>query len=317
MGRTQMSTQHILSFSGGKDSTAMLLFAKERGVGNLTVVAADTGHEHPLTYDYWQYIDQHVHPLRIVRADFADRIERKRQYVREKWPEKGVPAEHIERALSVLRPTGVPFLDLCLWKGRFPSTKARFCTEELKTLPIQQQIYLPLLEAGETLVSWQGVRAQESAARAKLRGLERKARRVWCYRPLLHWTVEQVFETHRRHGVRPNPLYQQGMTRVGCMPCIHTVKSELREIAARFPEEVARVADWERLVSAASKLGASTFFSSDKTPGPHVDDPSLPAPGVRQVMDWAQTTRGGRQYDLLGDLAADPLTCSSVYGLCE
>ena len=36
------------------------------------------------------------------------------------------------RALAVLHPSGNPFLDLCLWKGRFPSRKAQFCTEHLK-----------------------------------------------------------------------------------------------------------------------------------------------------------------------------------------
>ncbi len=40
------------------------------------------------------------------------------------------------RALAVLHPTGNPFLDLCLWKGRMPSRKAQFCTEQLKRDPM-------------------------------------------------------------------------------------------------------------------------------------------------------------------------------------
>ena len=40
----------VLSFSGGKDSTAMYLLALEQGVDFLPVFA-DTGHEHDLTYE--------------------------------------------------------------------------------------------------------------------------------------------------------------------------------------------------------------------------------------------------------------------------
>lgn len=31
--------------------------------------------------------------------------------------------ERIYRALEILKPTGVPFLDLCMWKGRFLQQK--------------------------------------------------------------------------------------------------------------------------------------------------------------------------------------------------
>ena len=47
----------VLSFSGGKDSTAMYLLALEQGVDFLPVFA-DTGHEHDLTYDYVRNISR-------------------------------------------------------------------------------------------------------------------------------------------------------------------------------------------------------------------------------------------------------------------
>ena len=76
--------------------------------------------------------------------------------------------QRISCALEILKPTGIPFLDLCLWKGRFPSTKARFCTFELKHEPVRSQVILPLLNEFEEVISWQGVRAQESPSRAAL-----------------------------------------------------------------------------------------------------------------------------------------------------
>ncbi len=49
-----------------------------------------------------------------------------------------------------------------MWKGRFPSTMARFCTVELKVRPMFDQIYVPIFEAGDKVISWQGIRANES-----------------------------------------------------------------------------------------------------------------------------------------------------------
>jgi 3'-phosphoadenosine 5'-phosphosulfate sulfotransferase (PAPS reductase)/FAD synthetase len=223
--------------------------------------------------------------------------------------------ERVERALALLHPTGIPFLDLCMLKGRFPSTRARFCSEELKHHPIFYQVQEPLLEAGHTVVSWQGVRAEESPRRAALSKLERLGGGLFNWRPILRWTVDDVFAIHRRHGVEPNPLYKMGCGRVGCMPCIHSRKEEIRNIASRFPEHVERIAEWERLVSDVSKRGLSTFFAANKTPGEHTRDFSLPMPNIHDVVGWSRTGRGGRQFDLA--FLLDPPQCSSLYGLCE
>lgn len=308
---------NIVSVSGGKDSTALLLLAIERDTPNLQAVFADTGHEHQQTYEYVQYLNDKVFPIRTVKADFTDQIARKRLYVQNKWPEKGVPPETVQRALQALRPTGNPFLDLCIWKGRFPSTKARFCSEELKRNPIIEQVQMPLLDAGHEIYSWQGVRADESAARRDLPELEDVGGGLWNYRPILQWTAEQCFEMHKKHGIKHNPLYEQGMGRVGCMPCIHARKDELLEISKRFPEEIHRVAEWERVVAQASKRGMSTFFAAVQ------DDPSAAGKeishenfGIWRMVEWSKTSRGGRQYDFIR-VDNDGPSCSSIYGLCE
>lgn len=323
-----MSEHNIISVSGGKDSTALLLLAIERQPENLQAVFADTGHEHAQTYEYVQYLNDKVFPIRTIRADFTDRIAGKLVYVREKWPEKGVPADIVARAIAILEkgPTGIPFLDLCIWKGRFPSTRARFCSEELKRNPIIEQVQMPLLDAGHDIISWQGVRADESPARATLPerdlvGGSPDGGSLWNFRPILAWTVEDVFAMHRKYGIEPNPLYRQGMGRVGCMPCIHARKDELLEIARRFPEEFARVAEWERIVSEASKRGSSTFFEADTIAGNSRDMAQISheTHGIHSVIEWAKTGRGGRQFDMFrvdGEQAEGPL-CSSIYGLCE
>lgn len=304
-----MTTVNVLSISGGKDSTAMWLYALEtKPEGNILPVFADTGHEHTLTYEYLDYLESKLGPIRRIKADFSEQIRRKREWVQTKWREEGVSDEIIQQALEVLQPTGIPFLDLCLWKGRFPSTKARFCTQFLKREPVFNQIYLPLMDEGNRVVSWQGVRAQESPVREKLPVREETPEGFEIYRPMLKWTVQDVFEIHKRHGIDPNPLYLQGMSRVGCMPCINCQKSELYEIARRYPEEIERVAKWEKIVSKASKRASATFFCTRDDWGESIHD----------AVEWSKTTYGGKQYDLIKAIEFEDVpVCSSVYGLCE
>lgn len=311
--------QHnVVSISGGKDSTATLLVALAREVPNLLGVFADTGHEHPETYDYVQYLEEATGvPIRWVKADFTDRIAAKRVYVQERWPEKGVPPSVVEAALEMLYPTGNPFLDLCLWKGRFPSTKVRFCTEELKRNPIIEQVFMPLMDAPDVqILSWQGVRADESPARRHLPECDEVGGGLFNYRPILKWPVSAVFDAHRHAGIKPNPLYLQGAGRVGCMPCINCAKDELRHIAQRWPEEIARVREWERLVSLASKRGLATFFAAVTDPTVASDDLiTHESHGIDRIVEWSMTSRGGRQFDMMAHL--DIGGCSSNYGLCE
>ncbi|MDY7990668.1 phosphoadenosine phosphosulfate reductase family protein [Paenibacillus polymyxa] len=296
---------NIISLSGGKDSTALWLLAYQT-LEPHTAVFADTGNEHQQTYEYIDYLEREIGPIRRIKADFSTQIARKREWVQVKWREEGISETIIEQALSVLHPTGNPFLDMCIWKGRFPSTKARFCTVELKVRPFFDQVYLPLLEEGKRIVSWQGIRAQESLARSQMPEREETPEGYEIYRPLINWTVEDVFAMHAKHNIEPNPLYKLGMGRVGCMPCINAGKMELFEIARRFPEEVERIAQWEEIVKLASKRNGASFFASSD--GEQIWD----------KVEWSKTVHGGKQLDLFKALAFEDVpVCSSQYGLCE
>ena len=340
-----MSFTQIVSVSGGKDSTATYLRAIERGLP-FAAVFADTGNEHEATYDFVRELPARTGgpAIRWVAADFSADFARRRAYIAERWVVEGISADTIERVLRLLQPTGSPFLDLCLLKGRFPSAKARFCTHELKVWPIFSQVNLPHLLAGVTVISWQGVRGQGSRHRASLPRLQRldvlseetRLRRLlpngseldapaleaslgglFAYRPLLDWSTREVFAMHDRHGLAPNPLYTQGMSRVGCMPCINCSKGELREIARRFPEHVERIAEWEAALALVSKRGSATFFAA--TNDPLFSRRDLPIDhrthGIRNHIEWAKTSRGGQQYDL--EAAIDFATPCDEWGHCQ
>lgn len=325
------STTNIISLSGGKDSLAQCLYAVENEIPHERVFA-DTGHEHPQTMEYLLYLEEKLGPIKRISADFTDRIEGKRKYIAEKWPVTLVEkcgftpeqaAERIARALEVLKPTGIPFLDLCMWKGRFPSIKARFCTFELKHEPIRYQFILPALEFYDEVISWQGVRAQESPDRALLPAWEEDADNtpgLHVFRPILNWLHDDVFAIAKRHGIEPNPLYKQGCGRVGCMPCINVRKAELAEIFARWPEEIARVAEWERIVADCSRRGNSTFFPSTKESAraeKRIEIITVAAYGIESYRDWAMGAVDNALFDeLLGGI--ELAVCRSVYaGVCE
>lgn len=317
-----MTVEHnIISYSGGKDSTAMLLLAMEREIDGLSVVFADTGNEHQQTYDYVRYVEQVTGiPIKWVRAEFSRQIAGKREYVLTKWAGNGVDQESIDRAAAALVPIGNPFLDLCVWKGRFPSTMRAFCSEELKRNPIIDHVQKPAMETGD-VISWQGVRRDESLRRRFLVERELKltaenGNEMWNYRPILDWTADDCFSIHRRHGIKHNPLYEQGMGRVGCMPCINARKDELLEISKRFPEVIERIAQWEIAVQQASKFGAATFFASEGLPESATLAQHVENGNIRAKIEWARTARGGRQRDFLREMDDGP-ACSSIYGLCE
>ena len=92
---------HILNFSGGKDSTAMILWAIEKEL-DFETVFFDTGLEHPKTYEYIQHTNETLLGGKL--------------YIRRSKKYKG-------------------FEDLSLKKKLIPSTKARFFTSELKIKP--------------------------------------------------------------------------------------------------------------------------------------------------------------------------------------
>lgn len=317
-----MSKLRVVSVSGGKDSMATLLLALETNQqGDVRAVFADTGNEHPATVDYVMYLSDRLGiDIETVRADFTRQMAAKRDkllriaagtpeseiYGKRQFSALWTP-ERAARAAELMQPTGNVFLDMCLLKGGFPSRTRQFCTEDLKRNPLDAHM-MSWVDQGHTIEQWHGIRAEESPRRAAQPEYE-EGPIISIRRPILHWTVEQVFEQHRKHGVQPNPLYSQGCGRVGCMPCVNSGKRDIANMAQRFPEHVEKVREYERLVSEVSRNPVpATFFHIEKLRGSR---------GIDAAVAWAQTKRGGdvRQRDALHE--AEPEMCSSMYGLCE
>lgn len=322
---------HVVSVSSGKDSQATMQLAIERcGRENCRFVFCDTGNEDSAVFVHLDYLRAALGVvIEVLRADFSEQIAVRRQFIaNDRRVKKRLTKKHDERgrviersvqmvrysnkakrrALAVLQPTGNPFLDLCLWKGRFPSRKAQFCTQELKTIPIVEY-QMALVEQGYGVISWQGIRRDESEKRKDAKLMERVGPRLWIFRPIILWTAQQTVDYCLSSGLRVNQLYAEGFDRVGCMPCINCGKKEINNIRLRRPAEIARLAEWERVVGLASKRGESSFF-----PNPHRED-HLGKRGIHAMVRWAKTSHGGRQTQLFEE--TDSAACSSSYGLCD
>lgn len=270
---------HIVSVSGGKDSTALYCWAIDQfGKEGFVAIFSDTGHEHPVTLNYIRNLPKIAGgpPIVWVTARFSDKVKAKGK-----------------------EPSNNPFLDMMLWKGRAPSSKAQFCTEHVKLRPISD--WLDHNRGDREPIMYTGIRAGESVRRSKM------AEREWmdfydCYteRPLLRWTEAQIFDYLKAKGVPPNPLYEAGFVRVGCFPCIHARKLEL----ARLPDWA-----WDKLQEWETLLGRS-WFPAGTVPGKFI-------PTIADVREWSTTSRGGRQQDMFSPDAKDVPSCMSTWGACE
>ncbi|MFT3994765.1 MAG: phosphoadenosine phosphosulfate reductase family protein [Dysgonomonas sp.] len=119
----------IITCSGGKDSVAGLIWMKNNGYNKSDIVFCDTKWESDITYSYLKYLEQKT------GASFT--------------------------FLKSKKYDGM--IDLARKKKRFPSSQRRFCTSELKSIPMIDYI---LDEVKDNFIVVQGIRAAESASRA-------------------------------------------------------------------------------------------------------------------------------------------------------
>lgn len=266
----------VVASVSGGKDSTALVLALQAANIPFRAVFADTGWEAPETYAYLDYLRQTVCPIDVVGV------------------EGGMRAKIRARA-------------------GFPGRLQRWCTSELKVKPLRE--YHDAI--GTDTVSAVGVRADESKARSQMPETEDDPEwGGWIWRPLLHWTVQDVLLAHRAAGVKVNPLYQRGHERVGCYPCIYSNKEEIRLIAKHSPERIDDIALLEQEASEerarrnAERPGRysypqATFFQT-RIPGKIMS--------IHDVAAWSKTTRGGRHLPLL---PPPPTGGCMRWGLCE
>lgn len=287
----------IVTYSGGKDSQASLLWTLNNLTRTPLVVFCDTGWEHPLTY---KHVEETTTALGLELITL-----RSKKY------------------------TGLA--DLSERKKRWPSSQRRFCTSELKSIPMIDFI---LDKIKDDFIVVQGIRAAESASRAKMQeqcnyfkyylqpyGVDKKGKpkyhtyrrkEVLAYckqyatdvlRPVFDKSAQWVIDYILENGQEPNPLYRMGYKRVGCYPCIMASQQDILNITRQDPARF-------EYISRLEKQFGSSFFGPDKIPAraykgdyPLIED-------VTRYVSWLNAT--GSLFD--DDTAT---SCMSFYGLCE
>ena len=210
----------VLSVSGGKDSDAMCHHLLEQRTaegwsGDVVMVHADLGRaEWHNTTEYVQALAQRKGvPLYIVRWTHGDLIDRiwQRYYADPSRP---------------------------CW----PSSRARYCTSDLKRGPISRWIR-NTFPTGNIICAI-GLRAEESRLRAKK---EMVSVREDCTAPTIHrltlnwlpihdWTTSDVWDCIQRHGGIAHPAYALGNTRLSCACCVLASINDLLNGAAENPD---------------------------------------------------------------------------------
>jgi 3'-phosphoadenosine 5'-phosphosulfate sulfotransferase (PAPS reductase)/FAD synthetase len=195
--------KHIVSFSGGKDSTLMLLMMLEKGMPIDDIIFADTGMEFQELYDYIERIEQHI-GRKITRIRGG-----------QTWDELFFAKKKKGNNIGQI--------------NAFPMTMACMMTDRLKQRPIQQ--YYRSIE-GDFLV-YIGIARNEPDRYERLKDNERA--------PLYEWGIDELFviQELKRRGLH-NPLYDT-FDRLGCYTCPNINLKELRLMRKRYPAEYAKL----------------------------------------------------------------------------
>jgi len=191
---------NIVSFSGGKDSTAMLLMMLERGISVDRVICVDTTKEFPAMYEHIEKVQSMIEPLKIeiVKIDF------------DYWF-----GDHIKTRGKRKGETGYGF----------PDFRNRWCTT-LKSQAVRKL---------QKTISQDSTQFHGIAFDEKHRTDKNPGRDIQY--PLVEWgiTEKQALEYCYSKGLDWGGLYEK-FHRVSCWCCPLSRIGELRVLYNDFPE---------------------------------------------------------------------------------
>ena len=251
---------YIVSFSGGKDSTACLLYLRDNGV------PADK-------IELWHqdidgrgnsFMDWEITPAycRKVAEAFGVKI-----YFQ--WKVGGFKGEMLrENSLTLPNCFELPDGSIKTVGGirgkqttrlKFPQCspdlKVRWCSGYLKINVCSQAIINQERFVNKKTLVLSGERGEESAQRAKykifepdkadLRNGKGAKRHVDRLRPIRDWKEEQVWEIIERYRVRAHPCYYMGWNRCSCKFCVFGNTNQFASAKHISPVQMQEIIDYE------------------------------------------------------------------------
>ncbi len=216
---------HVVSLSGGKDSTAMLLKMIENNMQIDIILFCDTGLEFPQMYEHLDKLEKHIgRKITRIKAkqDFEylfseHKIKRKRS---EKF---------IEKYGEIKNGYG--------WAG----PRMRWCTSKLKDLPREQ--FLQKLRQEYDVIEYIGIAVDEGYRLNRERNQNPNH-----IHPLVDWNMTEAdcLEYCYSKGFDWGGLYKI-FHRVSCWCCPLQSLDELRKLHDNFPELWKKLEYWDSI----------------------------------------------------------------------
>ena len=266
----------LVSFSGGKDSIALALSLRKKGV--------------PANRIYLMH--QHVDGEPGVDAPFMD-WPCTESYCRAfssalgmplmfQWRHGGFHREMLKRN-AMIAPVSFEYLGggvgtaggkrgkistRCLFPQVTADLSKRWCSPSLKIDVAALAINNEPRFKGKRLLFLSGERRQESAARSRYAELEQhrthtQSRHVDHWRMVIDWSEVQVWDIMREFGVMPHPAYRLGFGRVSCMACIFGQADQWASVRLIAPDVFNRIAQYERDFGKTIHQGRSVVLLAD------------------------------------------------------
>lgn len=235
----------LISYSGGKDSLACILYLLEQGVSKdrIELWHQDVdGAPDDLAFIDWPVTENYV---RVTGQALGLKVEFQ-------WRQEGFLGELLRedrRTNDVEFTLGDEVIHLptrggkCSTRRKFPAKSAdlsrRWCSAYLKIDVFRRAVNNhPAFQKGKILVIT-GERWEESAARSKylpteLHPCNTQKRIVHWWRSVVEWDEAKIWEIIERHGITPHPAYVLGWNRTSCFGCIFSTPdlwAMMREIA--------------------------------------------------------------------------------------
>lgn len=216
---------HVVFFSGGKDSTAMLLMMVERQMPIDLILFCDTGLEFPALYEHIDKVEKFIgRPITRVRAKHDYEYYFLKEPVKRRHPTEFAAKFGMDS------------------KGRsWAGPKMRWCTFCLKDTP-REQFLAPLREK-YNILEYVGIAADEQYR------LTRKTNRSPNHRhPLVDWgvTEKEALQYCYGKGFDFGGLYEL-FPRVSCWCCPLRSLADLRILRKHFPQLWQQLGKWDTM----------------------------------------------------------------------
>ena len=228
---------HVVSFSGGKDSTAMLLMMLERNMPIDSILWVDTGMEFPEIYRHIERLDQLLYEQRgihITKLKHPQGFE---------WVMLEEPKKKLKTVKRRIK-KGMPV------KGNgWPKIRVRWCTGKLKLELLHKAVRQLEREYDAEAVQYVGIAYDE---RHRCKDLEY---------PLVKWKVTETeaLQYCYEHGFDWEGLYRI-YHRSSCWCCPFQRIGELRALRKHHPELWKRLLEMDaEVIEAFGNTTAGTF----------------------------------------------------------